>query len=44
MADDNIERNIKQYKKKNKEIKENELKTGPYLNQNIINNSLYDRG
>lgn len=41
--DETIEKNIKQFKKKNKEIKENEMKVGPYLNQSIINNCLYDR-
>lgn len=42
--DDDIEQNIKQFKRKKKMIKENEMKVGPYINQNIINNCLYDRG
>ncbi len=42
--DDNIERNIKQYTKQNLEIKENQMKIGPYLNQTIVNHSLYDKG
>jgi len=43
-VDEALERNIRNFKKKTKEIKENASKNGPYLNQQIINNSLYDRG